>query len=107
MLCSLARRVQRQPPQTWRRNSSKSPDFDPGQPRSAAGDSLRGMLKQTRTAVSLRHQLNIGPRLTVCFAFIILAMMTGDAVLLRQFQAAQAQAERLQEIGRASCRERV
>jgi signal transduction histidine kinase/HAMP domain-containing protein len=43
---------------------------------------------------SLRR-LNIRPRLTLCFAFIILAMLAGNAVLLWQFNRARAQAERL------------
>jgi PAS domain S-box-containing protein len=41
------------------------------------------------------HGLNIGPRLTLCFIFIILAMLVGDAVLLWQFQRAREQAELL------------
>src|SRR5262249_45182037 len=40
-------------------------------------------------------RLNIGPRLTLCFVFIILAMLAGNAVLLWQFDRARAQAERL------------
>lgn len=39
--------------------------------------------------------LNIGPRLTLGFVLIILAMLVGNAVLLWQFQRAEAQAERL------------
>ncbi len=41
------------------------------------------------------HRLNIGPRLTLCFVFIILAMLVGNAVLLWQFQQVRAQAELL------------
>jgi PAS domain S-box-containing protein len=41
------------------------------------------------------HRLNIGPRLTLCFVFIILAMLVGNAVLLWQFRLVRAQAERL------------
>jgi PAS domain S-box-containing protein len=41
------------------------------------------------------ERLNIGPRLTLCFVFIILAMLVGSAVLLWQFHQARAQAERL------------
>jgi PAS domain S-box-containing protein len=41
------------------------------------------------------HGLNIGPRLTLCFIFIILTMLVGDAVLLWQFQRAREQAELL------------
>jgi signal transduction histidine kinase len=42
-----------------------------------------------------RHRLNIGPRLTIGFAFIIFAMLVGNGVLLWQFQRARAQAELL------------
>jgi PAS domain S-box-containing protein len=38
---------------------------------------------------------NIGPRLTLCFAFIILAMLAGNAALLWQFHEERGQAERL------------
>jgi PAS domain S-box-containing protein len=41
------------------------------------------------------HRLNIGPRLTVCFVVIILAMLLGNSVLLWQFYHARLQAERL------------
>ena len=41
------------------------------------------------------HRPNIGPRLTLCFAFIILAMLAGNAVLLWQFDQARGQADRL------------
>jgi len=41
------------------------------------------------------HRLNIGPRLTVCFVVIILAMLLGNSVLLWQFYHARVQAERL------------
>ena len=41
------------------------------------------------------HRLNIGPRLTLCFVLIILAMLVGNAVLLWQFQLARVQAQRL------------
>ena len=41
------------------------------------------------------HRLNIRPRLTLGFVFIILAMLAGNAVLLWQFERARAQAERL------------
>jgi transcriptional regulator with GAF, ATPase, and Fis domain/HAMP domain-containing protein len=46
------------------------------------------------------HQLNIGPRLTLCFVFIILAMLVGNVVLLWQFHLAQAQTERLGGVDR-------
>ncbi len=45
-------------------------------------------------------RLNIRPRLTLCFAFIILAMLAGSAVLLWQFNRARAQAERLSRVDR-------
>jgi PAS domain S-box-containing protein len=41
------------------------------------------------------NRLNIRPRLTLCFVFIIVAMLAGNAVLLWQFDRARAQAERL------------
>ena len=41
------------------------------------------------------RRLNIGPRLTLCFVLIILAMLVGNAVLLWQFRGVRAQAERL------------
>jgi len=44
--------------------------------------------------------LNIGPRLTLGVAFIILAMLAGDAVLLWQFDRATAQTERLRGVDR-------
>jgi PAS domain S-box-containing protein len=40
------------------------------------------------------HRLDIGRRLTLCFALIILAMLVGNAVLLWQFQQIRAQADR-------------
>lgn len=42
-----------------------------------------------------RLRLNIGPRLVLCFVFIILAMLGGDAVVLWQFHIVRLQAERL------------
>jgi PAS domain S-box-containing protein len=42
-----------------------------------------------------RLRLNIGPRLVLCFALIILSMLVGDAIVLWQFHIVQAQAERL------------
>jgi PAS domain S-box-containing protein len=43
-------------------------------------------------------RLNIGPRLTLCFLSIILALLFGNAVLLWQFHQARAQAERLRGV---------
>src|SRR5229473_2555061 len=40
-------------------------------------------------------RLNIGPRLMLCFAFITLSMLGGDAVVLWQFHLIRDQAERL------------
>jgi transcriptional regulator with PAS, ATPase and Fis domain/HAMP domain-containing protein len=40
-------------------------------------------------------RFNIGPRLTLCFVFIILAMLLGNAVLLWKFRQARVQAQRL------------
>jgi PAS domain S-box-containing protein len=44
-----------------------------------------------------RLRLNIGPRLVLCFALIIVSMLAGDAIVLWQFHIVQAQAERLNE----------
>jgi PAS domain S-box-containing protein len=40
-------------------------------------------------------QLNIGPRLALCFVLIIVAMLVGDAIVLWQFQTVRDQAGRL------------
>jgi CHASE3 domain sensor protein len=42
-----------------------------------------------------RLRLNIGPRLVLCFALIIVLMFAGDVIVLWQFHIVQAQAERL------------
>jgi PAS domain S-box-containing protein len=42
-----------------------------------------------------RLRLNIGPRLVLCFALIILSMLVGDIIVLWQFRIVQAQAKRL------------
>src|SRR5580692_2217700 len=44
-----------------------------------------------------RLRLNIGPRLVLCFALIILSMLVGDVIVLWQFHIVQAQAERLNQ----------
>src|ERR1700678_573399 len=44
-----------------------------------------------------RLRLNIGPRLVLCFALIIVSMLAGDVIVLWQFHTVQAQAERLNE----------
>jgi PAS domain S-box-containing protein len=56
---------------------------------------LAGWAKQAGKRSFRLHRLNIGPRLTLCFAFIILAMLLGNAVLLWQFHQARVQVERL------------
>src|SRR5271167_1482603 len=43
-------------------------------------------------------RLNIGPRLILCFAIILLAVFVGDAVVLWQFHLVRAQAEQLNAI---------
>jgi PAS domain S-box-containing protein len=52
--------------------------------------------EQVRTEMN-RLRLNIGPRLVLCFALIIVLMFAGDIIVLWQFQIVQAQAERLNE----------
>ena len=44
-----------------------------------------------------RLRLNIGPRLVLCFALIIVSMLAGDLIVLWQFHIVEAQAERLNE----------
>jgi PAS domain S-box-containing protein len=44
-----------------------------------------------------RLRLNIGPRLVLCFALIIVSMLAGDVIVLWQFHIVQGQAERLNE----------
>jgi PAS domain S-box-containing protein len=44
-----------------------------------------------------RLRLNIGPRLILCFALIIVSMLAGDVIVLWQFHIVQAQAERLNQ----------
>ena len=44
-----------------------------------------------------RLRLNIGPRLVLCFALIIVLMFAGDVIVLWQFRIVQAQAARLDE----------
>ena len=48
----------------------------------------------SRETLDLRR-INIGPRLTLCFGFIILAMLVGNVVMLWQFQRTRAQTARL------------
>jgi PAS domain S-box-containing protein len=56
---------------------------------------LAGWAKQAGEKTIQLHRLNIAPRLTLCFVFIILAMLVGNAVMLWQFHLARAQALRL------------
>ena len=44
-----------------------------------------------------RLRLNIGPRLVLCFALIIVSMLAGDVIVLWQFHIVQVQAEQLNE----------
>src|SRR5580704_213510 len=52
--------------------------------------------EQVRTEMN-RLRLNIGPRLVLCFALIIVLMVAADLIVLWQFHIVQAQAERLDE----------
>jgi PAS domain S-box-containing protein len=54
---------------------------------------LAELAKQVGEKIPRLHRLSIGTRLTVCFVFIILAMLVGNAVLLWQFYVGRLQAE--------------
>ena len=56
-------------------------------------------LEQVRTKMN-RLRLNIGPRLVVCFAVILLSTLAGDVIVLLQFHTVQAQVERLNQFDR-------
>src|SRR6201987_561697 len=56
-------------------------------------------LEQGRTEMN-RLRLNIGPRLVLCFALILLSTLAGDVIVLLQFHTVQAQVERLNEYDR-------
>ena len=56
---------------------------------------LAGWAKQAGKGSFRIPRLNIGPRLTLCFVFIILAMLMGNAVLLWQIHLVRVQTERL------------
>jgi len=56
---------------------------------------LAGWAKQAGEKTFHLLRLNIGPRLTLCFVLIIIAMLLGNAVLLWQFHQARVQAQRL------------
>ena len=56
---------------------------------------LAGWAKKVGDGTFQLHRFNIGPRLTLCFFFIILALLVGNAVSLWQFHLARTQADRL------------
>ncbi len=56
---------------------------------------LAGRTEQFSERTLRLHRLKISRRLTLCFLFIILALLLGNAVLLWQFHLARAQADRL------------
>jgi PAS domain S-box-containing protein len=59
---------------------------------------LAGWAKQVGESTFHLRRLNIGPRLTLCFLFIILALLVGNAVSLWQFHLARIQADRLRGV---------
>ena len=59
---------------------------------------LLRLVKRVVAETSLLQRINIGPRLSLCFLLIILAMLAGNGVLLWQFHQARAQAERLRGV---------
>jgi hypothetical protein len=59
---------------------------------------MRFRVKHAGEKTDRLHRLNIGPRLTLCFAFIILAMLVGSAVVVWQFQIVRGQTERLRGV---------
>ncbi len=63
----------------------------------AAGPTVRA--KRTLMKIPIVGRLNIGPRLTLCFIFIILLMLGGNALLLWQFHLVRLQEERLSGVG--------
>jgi signal transduction histidine kinase len=56
---------------------------------------LAGWAKSVGQNAFHLDRFNIGPRLTLCFLFIILALLVGNAVSLWQFHLARTQADRL------------
>jgi len=56
---------------------------------------LAGWAKKVGESTFHLQRFNIGPRLTLCFLFIILALLMGNAVSLWQFHLARTQADRL------------
>src|SRR5580700_4208430 len=55
--------------------------------------------KHTRMRIPSVDRLNIGPRLTLFFIFIIFLMLGGNALLLWQFHLVRLQEERLAGVG--------
>jgi len=55
--------------------------------------------EQVRTEMN-RLRLNIGPRLVLCFALILLSTLAGDVIVLLQFHTIKVQVERLNEYDR-------
>ncbi len=56
---------------------------------------LAGWAKKVGESTFHLHRFNIGPRLTLCFLFITLALLVGNAISLWQFHLARTQADRL------------
>src|ERR1700688_561105 len=54
---------------------------------------------RSRMKIPNVNRLNIGPRLTLCFVFIILLMLGGNGLLLWQFHLVRLQEERLASVG--------
>src|SRR5258705_8784707 len=59
---------------------------------------LNRWVKSAEAKTLYARQLNIGPRLTLGFVFIILSMLAADAVILWQFHLVRTEAERLNGI---------
>jgi PAS domain S-box-containing protein len=61
-------------------------------------EKLAGWAKKAGESTFQLHRLNIGPRLTLCFLLIILALLVGNAISLWQFHLARTQADRLNAV---------
>jgi hypothetical protein len=59
---------------------------------------LAGWGKKVGESTFHLDRFNIGPRLTLCFLFIILALLVGNGVSLWQFHLARTQADRLRGV---------
>jgi transcriptional regulator with PAS, ATPase and Fis domain/HAMP domain-containing protein len=55
--------------------------------------------RRASVKIPIVGRLNIGPRLTLCFVFIILLMLGGNGLLLWQFHLVRLQEERLTGVG--------